>query len=119
MRIEAVRAAFAALPQAHTRSEIKEWLSLHYPGLFENRRIGTYLRGCSVNNPVAIGYHPNFPRFLFRKARGEFEPYRSEIHGIFDAKGYPEGTSTGDEEEATDRDEEEAIEEDKDPSPFI
>lgn len=92
-RIDAVRAAFAALPDARTKAEIKEWLSGHYPGLFQGRRIGTYLRGCSVNNPVAIKYHPNFPRFLFKKARGEFEPYIPEKHGKFDRKGYAEGTA--------------------------
>ena len=92
-QVSAVRAAFDALPGTRTNTEIREWLNQNYPGLFQGRKVGNYLRGCAVNNPIAIKYHPNFPRFLYKKARGEFEPYRPEIHGEFSNQGYAKGTA--------------------------
>jgi hypothetical protein len=70
-------------------ASILKWVNDRYPNRWEDRTLGSHLRGCSVNNPIGIKYHPHFPRFLFKRGSGEFELYDSQKHGNFDDRGNP------------------------------
>lgn len=87
----AVKEAFEKLGGAHRSAGIVAWINEQYPGRWEERTLRSHLRGCSVNHPTAISYHPAFPRFLFNHGGGKFELYDVDRHGVFDEKGYSEG----------------------------
>ncbi|MBW4038764.1 MAG: DUF91 domain-containing protein [Acidobacteria bacterium] len=98
----AIEEAFRALGGSQKSATVTAWVNSRYPGRWTDRIIGQYLRGCSVNQATAIRHHPDFPRFLFCKGRGEFQIYDPSIHGTYDPRGYPEGegpssSSVGDE----------------------
>jgi len=85
--------AFSQFGGTQETSTIREWLFENHPGLFSVRSVGQYLRGCSVNAPIAISWHKDFPRFLYRCGQGKFELYDPEKHGVFDENGYKHGES--------------------------
>lgn len=87
----AVKEAFEKLGGDHRSAEIVAWINAQYPSRWEERTIRSHLRGCSVNHPTAISYHPHFPRFLFNHGGGRFELYNEATHGIFDERGYAVG----------------------------
>jgi len=88
---DAVKEAFEALGGVQRSSTVVRWINDQYPNRWSDEKLRNYLRGCSVNHPVAISYHPHFPRFLYNRGVGEFELYSKERHGVFDDRGYPEG----------------------------
>jgi len=83
--------AFSQFGGIQETSTIREWLFENHPGLFSVRSVGQYLRGCSVNAPIAISWHKDFPRFLYKHGHGQFELYDPEKHGLFDEAGYKDG----------------------------
>jgi endonuclease len=89
----AVKQAFEALEGKQRSATILRWINDHYPNRWNDNTLRQHLRGCSVNHPTAIKYHQHFPRFLFFVALGEFELYEPERHGIFDDRGYAEGSA--------------------------
>jgi hypothetical protein len=90
---EAVKKAFEALGGVQRSASIVRWINDAYPNRWNEKTIGQHLRGCSVNQPTAIKYHPSFARFLFCVAQGEFELYDESRHGVYDARGYLEGSA--------------------------
>lgn len=99
----AIKEAFEALGGVQRSAAICKWVSDHYPDQWSDVKLRIYLRGCSVNHPLAISYNPSFPRFLYNRAKGEFELYDEAKHGLFDEKGYQDGQAP---EEIADLDEE-------------
>jgi hypothetical protein len=87
----AIKEAFEALGGVQRTSAILRWVNDRYPNRWEERTLGSHLRGCSVNNPIGIKYHPHFPRFLYKEGNGEFALYDPSRHGVFDERGYAEG----------------------------
>jgi len=90
---DAVKKAFEALGGVQRSAAIVRWINENYQNKWNERTIGQHLRGCSVNLPTAIKYHPSFARFLFCVAQGEFELYEESRHGLFDDRGYHEGSA--------------------------
>ena len=87
----AIQQAFLDLGGVQRNSTVFKWIAEHYPNRWEERRLGSYLRACSVNHPLAIKLHPSYPRFLYNRAKGEFELYDQTKHGLFDESGYQDG----------------------------
>ena len=88
---DAVKKAFEALGGSQRSAAVVRWINEQFPNKFADRTVRSHLRGCSVNHPTAISYHPSFPRFLYNRGGGEFELYNAERHGSFDEKGFPAG----------------------------
>lgn len=87
----AISQAFAELGGAQKSATIVSWVNSRYPNRWNMFIVRQNLRGCSVNRPTAIKYHPDFPRFLYCRGVGQFEMYDAERHGTFDYRGYPAG----------------------------
>ena len=87
----AIEEAFLALGGVQSNSAVFKWVADHYPDRWEERLLGRHLRACSVNHPLAIKLHPSYPRFLYNRAKGEFELYDHTKHGLFDESGYQDG----------------------------
>lgn len=91
---EALTECFAAAGTVLKKPAVVAWVDAHYPQQWALGTLQAYLYGCCVNNPTGIKHHPSFPRFLyFYRGSGEYELYDAARHGIFDARGYPEGQS--------------------------
>ena len=87
----AIQDAFHALGGVQRNATIFQWIADRYPNRWDERLLGSHLRGCSVNHARAIKYHPSYPRFLYNRAVGEFELYDQSKHGLFDERGYQDG----------------------------
>lgn len=99
----AILEAFLALGGVQRSESIVIWVSEHFPGKWVARKIGAYIRACSVNQPVAIKCHPDTSRFLYNVRIGQFEIYKPADHGEFDKSGLPIGLLSKSVEQAADR----------------
>jgi hypothetical protein len=92
----ALTECFASTGTILRKPAVAAWIDEHYAERWAPATLQAYLYGCCINNPTGIKHHPSFPRFLYYRGGGEYELYDAARHGIFDARGYPEGQAPSD-----------------------
>ena len=71
--LRAIEFAFNQLGGEQSVEAVRDWIEIHAPQDFDERRIGTLLRGYSINLPLARDRHPEFGKpFLRQTKRGFF-----------------------------------------------